>query len=90
LRSLTFLNDDSSLPAKRDNTSKKKGSRRSISEQMKLETYPADDIFVVTQMSFAVVAAIDAARVEVDVVSKTHFVSVSVLCRLSAVNWCGS
>jgi hypothetical protein len=35
-------------------------------------TYPAKDVVVVGQMRLALLAAIDPARVEVDVVSETH------------------
>lgn len=34
--------------------------------------YPTDDIFMVTQMSFAVLATVDLMTVQVDVVRETH------------------
>lgn len=34
--------------------------------------YPTDDILVVTQMSFAVLATIDLMAVQIDVVRETH------------------
>jgi hypothetical protein len=36
-------------------------------------TYPADDVVVVGKMCFAISTAINAFRVEVDIVGETHF-----------------
>jgi len=35
--------------------------------------YPADDIVMVGEVCLAVLAAVDLARVEVDIVCETHF-----------------
>jgi hypothetical protein len=36
------------------------------------EKYPTDDIFMVTQMRFAVLATVDFMTVQIDVVRETH------------------
>lgn len=35
--------------------------------------YPADNVVVIRQVGLAVLAAVDTVRIQVDVVSKTHF-----------------
>jgi hypothetical protein len=53
-------------------------------------TYPADDIVVVGEMCFAIGTAIDAFRVEVDIVSETHFAYETPSRRLGTSLVCGS